>query len=141
MRERIFKEKGSQDVWDLKNVSGGFIDIEFIAQSCALLLPEEACGMTGTDEILSSEAARELLAGKVDELKHAFELFSNVMHLQRICLWDGQKPEEFPLGFKTVLCQRMDLPSFDACEAELRMQQKRVKEIFNTFIAEGKQGN
>ena len=32
MRELIASEKGDQDPWDLKLVSGGLIDIEFVAQ-------------------------------------------------------------------------------------------------------------
>ena len=36
MRELIAREKGDQDPWDLKLVSGGLIDIEFVAQYLTL---------------------------------------------------------------------------------------------------------
>ncbi len=32
MRERIAAQKGSSDLWDLKQVRGGLVDLEFIAQ-------------------------------------------------------------------------------------------------------------
>ena len=32
MRDKIADEKGTIDIWDLKQVRGGLIDLEFIAQ-------------------------------------------------------------------------------------------------------------
>ena len=32
MRARIDKEKGTDDIWELKQVRGGLVDLEFIAQ-------------------------------------------------------------------------------------------------------------
>ena len=37
MRARIEREKGSKDVWDLKQVRGGQVDLEFIAQYLQLV--------------------------------------------------------------------------------------------------------
>ena len=37
MRERIAKEKGTDDIWDLKQVRGGLVDVEFIAQYLQLV--------------------------------------------------------------------------------------------------------
>ena len=37
MRARIEKEKGSKDIWDLKQVRGGLVDLEFIAQHLQLV--------------------------------------------------------------------------------------------------------
>ena len=37
MRARIDKEKGTEDIWDLKQVRGGLVDLEFIAQYLQLV--------------------------------------------------------------------------------------------------------
>src|SRR6185312_13778149 len=37
MRARIEKEKGTTDIWDLKQVRGGLVDLEFIAQYLQLI--------------------------------------------------------------------------------------------------------
>src|SRR5262249_51580213 len=37
MRARIEKEKGTKDIWDLKQVRGGLVDLEFIAQYLQLV--------------------------------------------------------------------------------------------------------
>ena len=37
MRARIEKEKGARDIWDLKQVRGGLVDLEFIAQHLQLV--------------------------------------------------------------------------------------------------------
>ena len=45
MRELIAREKGDKDPWDLKLVSGGLIDIEFIAQYLELAFAHERPGV------------------------------------------------------------------------------------------------
>ncbi len=37
MRERIAAEKGTENIWDLKQVRGGLVDLEFIAQYLQLV--------------------------------------------------------------------------------------------------------
>ena len=37
MRDRIFKENGSDNIWNLKHVRGGLVDVEFIAQALQLV--------------------------------------------------------------------------------------------------------
>ena len=37
MRARIAEEKGTDDIWDLKQVRGGLVDLEFIAQYLQLV--------------------------------------------------------------------------------------------------------
>ena len=41
MRKLIASEKGDKDPWDLKLVSGGLIDIEFVAQYLMLASPDK----------------------------------------------------------------------------------------------------
>lgn len=40
MRARIHREKGSEDIWNVKAVRGGTTDVEFIAQFLALTVPQ-----------------------------------------------------------------------------------------------------
>ncbi len=37
MRQRIAKEKGTDNIWELKQVRGGLVDLEFIAQYLQLV--------------------------------------------------------------------------------------------------------
>ena len=41
MRDKIEEEKGTHDIWDLKNVRGGLIDIEFLTQFLQLVSAHE----------------------------------------------------------------------------------------------------
>ena len=41
MRARIEKEKGTEDIWDLKQVNGGLVDLEFIVQYLQLVHAHE----------------------------------------------------------------------------------------------------
>ncbi len=37
MRQRIAAEKGTDNIWDLKQVRGGLVDVEFVAQYLQLI--------------------------------------------------------------------------------------------------------
>ena len=54
MRARIEKEKGTRDIWDLKQVRGGLVDLEFIAQYLQLV------HAAGHPEILSPNTVAAL---------------------------------------------------------------------------------
>ena len=56
MRKLIASEKGDKDVWDLKLVRGGLIDIEFIAQYLELAFAHERPGIL---DVSTRSGARE----------------------------------------------------------------------------------
>ena len=74
MRARIEREKGSPDLWDLKQVRGGLVDLEFIAQYLQLVhaadRPEvlsqntlNALGQPGTRRMPAAVGGRRAAAG------------------------------------------------------------------------------
>jgi glutamate-ammonia-ligase adenylyltransferase len=134
MRELIQSEKGSKDPWDVKSVSGGFIDIEFIAQWAALKNPHQSKGLTGTREILSCAGLNGLPVEDAGVLIKAFDLYSEVLHLERICLGGFETSQEMPTGFLTILCERIDQPTKAACTAHLKDSQAAVRQIFKKLL-------
>ena len=48
MRERVFKEKGSADIWELKQTRGGLVDVEFLAQYLQLIHAAEPSRKSST---------------------------------------------------------------------------------------------
>src|SRR5262249_18043054 len=92
MRRLIAKSKGEDDPWDLKLVSGGLMDIEFLAQyillSNAHIRPDIVCACAlrvieraAEGGLLPQEHARILAA--------AYRLFTSVMQIQRLTLDPG----------------------------------------------------
>ena len=91
MRARIEKEKGTKDIWDLKQVRGGLVDLEFIAQYLQLVHaadhPEILSPNTAT-ALANLGRAGLLPAAAADALLPAARLFHNLTQVLRLCL-DG----------------------------------------------------
>ncbi len=69
MRKLIAAEKGDKDVWDLKLVKGGLIDIEFIAQYLHLAFAHERPGVldVSTRKALEKAGAAGLISAEEAE--------------------------------------------------------------------------
>ncbi len=123
MRELIAMEKGSDDIWDLKQTRGGQVDLEFIAQHLQLVHG------ASHPQILSAGTApafeRLMAAGLLTEsdaaaLLSAARLLSNLTQILRLC-FDGRfDPATAPDGLKRLLAHVGDAPSFAKLETVLR---------------------
>ena len=135
MRARILKEKGSRNIWDIKNVSGGLIDIEFIAQWLALQGVRSEEEPTATQSVILAAGNEVLSADQIEKLISAHELYSSVLHLERICLGNNNEIGKAPKGYAKSICQLMDLPDINACKAHLKTTQMEVRETFETVFS------
>lgn len=134
MRKRIEREKGSNNPWDVKQVSGGVLDIEFIAQWLAIKNGSQA--MTLTRDILSDTRHKELSEDHRDKLIKAFDLYNSVLQLQRICLGNNEDMESASTGFVEMLTTILDVPDMKTARAFLKSTQKEISEIFKTLLTE-----
>ncbi len=132
MRKRIEKEKGSKNVWDFKSISGGLLDIEFIAQWLAIKNGSD--GATSTREILQNPKHEELSSDTRDKLLQAFDLYNSLLQLQRICIDDVFQVKSASKGFVEIICSSMDMPDLKSAEAHLKTLQKEVRKSFTALI-------
>ena len=138
MRERIFAEKGSEDLWELKQVRGGLIDLEFICQYLQLvhlaLHPEIRTSSTGQG--LKNAGAAGLLAPEVaDRLGVAWALIHRLTALLRIAVDEPRlSAEAAPEGLKRSLVAAAKVDSFGALEALLRETQAQVRRDFDAIV-------
>ena len=87
MRALIAREKGDKDPWDLKLVSGGLLDIEFIAQFLVLAFAHERPGIrdVSTRAVIAKAGAEGLLKPEQAEaLSHAHRLFTDATQIMRL---------------------------------------------------------
>ena len=133
MRGAIAKERVDTDPWDLKNASGGLIDIEFIAQYLQLM------HAATTPEILDTSTARVLkkasrlgvLAPDAAEmLRPAARLFHDLTQILRLCLPTAFDPKTASPGVLELLTRAADLPDFPALSADLAETQRAVRACF-----------
>jgi len=138
MRARIEKEKGTNDVWDLKQVRGGLVDLEFIVQHLQLVhasaLPDILSPNT-VAALINLDRAGLLPGSSADALLPAARLFNNLTQILRLCLDGPFVPGTAADGLKALLARAAQAPDFARLEAELTARQAEVSALFNGLIA------
>jgi len=135
MRAMIEKEKPPRDIWDLKMVPGGLIDLEFIAQ-VAVLTGAVACDPrpTGTGEILAHLAPAFADPQIRLDLTDAYSLYSGLTQITRLCLTGPFEPNDVPPGLSDLLLRQTDLPDFGVLEAHLKETAQKVRGHFGLLL-------
>jgi glutamate-ammonia-ligase adenylyltransferase len=138
MRAMIEKEKGTSNIWDLKQVRGGLVDLEFIAQYLQLMHAAEAPEVLDQTTIRALEklATRGFLSPRAaDVLIPAASLIHNLTQVTRLTLDGPFDPVKAPDGLKELLARVGEAPDFSNLEASLASQMRDVTAIFDELIA------
>ena len=138
MRQRVAAEKGTTDIWDLKQVAGGLFDLEFIAQHLQLV---HAAGHPEVLDQNTAAALRKLAAAgclsaeAVDELIPAAHLYGNLTQILRLCFDGVFAPDKAPDGMLALLARIAAVPDRARLEGQLRTTLDRVAARFRELIA------
>ncbi len=137
MRARIAAEKGSDNIWNLKQVRGGLVDLEFIAQFLQLrhahAHPEVLSQNTRTAfERLT--AAGVLDADKGRRLIDAVTLVQNLEQVLRLCVEGEFRSAEAPDGLKQLLARAGSCSDFAELEASLGEMLAQVSRLFEELV-------
>ncbi|WP_309084154.1 bifunctional [glutamine synthetase] adenylyltransferase/[glutamine synthetase]-adenylyl-L-tyrosine phosphorylase [Chelativorans sp.] len=138
MRDLLEQEKPARDIWDLKLVKGGIIDLEFIAQVASLsgqCLADPR--PTGTGEILAALAPDFADAQMREELVEAHRLYMMLTQIVRLCLTGPLDPQDVPPGLADILLRSVDLPDLTVLEAHLADTARRVRGHFDRLLRKG----
>ncbi len=138
MRQRIAKEKGTDDIWDLKQVRGGLVDVEFIAQYLQLVHARAHPEVLDQNTVAAFRKLRDagLLAhAHADVLIPATRLLHDLTQILKLCIEGRFDPATAPSGLKDLLARAGDAPSFAELEAHLRENQAAVSRLFVEIIA------
>ena len=137
MRERIAADKGTTDIWDLKQVRGGLVDLEFIAQHLQLVTA------AGHPEVLDQNTLAALSklakAGAIEprscaELTEAGRLFHDLTQILRLSLDHGFDPKTAPGGLKMLLARAGGAETFEDLESKLKQRLGAVHAAFDALV-------
>ncbi|MBX2804717.1 MAG: bifunctional [glutamine synthetase] adenylyltransferase/[glutamine synthetase]-adenylyl-L-tyrosine phosphorylase [Hyphomicrobiales bacterium] len=137
MRARIVREKGTNVIWDLKQIRGGLIDLEFIAQFLQLVHAAEH------PEILDQNTIRALCllrdagvieAADANKLIAAAHLYGTLGQIVRLCQDGLFDPAIASQDLKALLCRAIGIEDFSRIESMLVAHQKNVAELFEKVI-------
>ena len=137
MRAKIEKEKGTTDAWQLKQVRGGLVDLEFITQFLQIMAAPkhpEILDQNTAACLRKMQDAKVLEASDADILLPAARLYSNLTQVLRLCLEGPFDPDKAPQGLKDLLATAAGLPDFATLDRHLRETQAAVKGLFDRLI-------
>jgi glutamate-ammonia-ligase adenylyltransferase len=146
MRARIFREHGTDNLWNIKHVRGGLVELEFLAQFLQLRFAPAHPDLltTGTVDTFL-RAAREGLLTSDDgaALVEAGRLYHRLQAVLRLSVREGSfEPGRAPAGLREAMVRAAyrvaDLPpapqqDFAELERMLVETQARVSRIFEAL--------
>ena len=135
MRDMIAAEKGTQDIWDLKQARGGLVDLEFISQYLQLIHATEYPSILATctaDVFVQAEAVGVLASADAEILRPAARLLADLTQILRLCFEGRFDPAAAPDGLKQLLARVADVPDFARLEAHLK---QTLSAVFGRFEA------
>jgi glutamate-ammonia-ligase adenylyltransferase len=138
MRALIEKEKGSTDIWELKLVRGGLVDLEFIAQHLQLVHAHahpDILSQNTVTALVNLDRAGLLPHQAADVLLPAARLFGNLTQILRLCVDGPFAPEKAADGLKALLVRAGEAPDFSRLAADLAERQAAVATLFNEIVA------
>ncbi|WP_245279982.1 bifunctional [glutamine synthetase] adenylyltransferase/[glutamine synthetase]-adenylyl-L-tyrosine phosphorylase [Hyphomicrobium sp. 99] len=138
MRQRIEAEKATTDIWDLKQVRGGLVDLEFIAQHIQLVHAADHPGILSQTTLLAlAAAAAEGLISGADYrlLSEGGQLLLDLTQVLRLTLEGRFDPAQAPEGLKALLVRSGTTASFQDLETKLKRTLGEVHAAFERLIA------
>ncbi len=142
MRLRVFREHGTESPWDVRNVRGGLLDVEFMVQYLQLRHARTHL------EVLSQDTRQALTrlgdSGLLDEddagrLRDALELWQGIQGLLRLSLDkppDGGRTADLPEKLRHDLCALGHAVDFPALEGRMRAARSAVMDVYQRLIGE-----
>jgi [glutamine synthetase] adenylyltransferase / [glutamine synthetase]-adenylyl-L-tyrosine phosphorylase len=137
MRERLRKEHRTSDVWSVKHLEGGLVDIEFIAQYLQLRHAAAYPDILAGDTMSVLLRARDLgLIDRkpADDLIEAVRLWRNLQGILRLTVEGSINAETAAPALKTVLARACGMVDFDALVQTMQATAGRTKAHFDAVF-------
>jgi [glutamine synthetase] adenylyltransferase / [glutamine synthetase]-adenylyl-L-tyrosine phosphorylase len=137
MRRAIALEKGESDVWDLKYVAGGLVDIDFIAQYLQLAHAADNPDIldVNTLHVLDNAARLGVLpAASVEILRSAVLLYHDLTQIIRLCVNERFNPETAGEDLLQIMARAGDAPDFSSLQARVKETQADVRRVFQAVV-------
>lgn len=139
MRGKIREAKGAGSLWEIKQVRGGLVDLEFVSQYYQLLFAHEAPGILSSNTLRAFRQLKEagiLSHARSDVLIPAAQLYNNLTQILRLCFEGPFDSAEAPQGLKALLAQVSGEPDFERLEVRLGQCEEEVGALFDEIFGD-----
>lgn len=131
MRQRLLKERPAKTALDVKLSKGGMIDVEFIAQTAQLILPDADWGDRTLQIVIPKAEEYGLITdGERRCLLHTYIMCRGLQAFQRAALDRAVDQTEWPEALKRITSKALNVEDFEALLSLLFQQQEQVWSIF-----------
>ncbi len=135
MRAILAEEKPARNMWDVKLVQGGLVDLEFIAQTAVLTgSVVSEIRSTETGDILAGLAPDFVPVSVRDELLEAFRLQTSLTQMIRLCLPGSFDVEDVAPDLIQLLLRVTGLPDWSVLQAFLEEVEQRTAAHFDKLM-------
>lgn len=137
MRERTFKEHGTENPWDIKHVRGGLMDMDFLAQYLLLrYAPEVTEVRTGSaaDIFLWLSGHGLMPREQCAELTAHYHFLTHIFNMLRLCTQGNYAVTAAPQGLKKLLVEAVGEKDFESLAARLiHVEQSVLRQYISVF--------
>ena len=137
MRARIFKEKGSAQIWELKQVRGGLVDLEFIAQHLQLVhahMHPDVLSQNTAETFRNLHRLALIDDTTAETLIPAAQLLNDLTQVLRLCVEGAFDPATATDGLKALLARSGGAPDFDRLSVDLAAMETSVVAAFEQLV-------
>ncbi|MEC7489774.1 MAG: bifunctional [glutamine synthetase] adenylyltransferase/[glutamine synthetase]-adenylyl-L-tyrosine phosphorylase [Pseudomonadota bacterium] len=139
MRDRIDAEHGNGDIWSVKHMPGGLIDIEFIAQYLQLRDGKDVRELLALDaaSVLAAAARHGCLEKDVAaDLIAALTLWRNVQGILRLTVEGLFSEEKAASGLKTVISRGCGEIDFERLKREIEVTAGKTIAHYRSIVVD-----
>ncbi len=137
MRKRMATEYKSDNIWDIKYVRGGLVDIDFIAQYLLLkFAPEKGDVDVGSAREIFLWCQKNSLLDEAQllVLLEAEQFLVQLFHLLRLCVNGAVIESDMQVGLKVLLCHNQKMDHFDHLKEKLIALEQSVYQAYLSII-------
>ncbi len=137
MRQLVWTEKGTDTIWDMKQVRGGLVDLEFIAQHLQLVYAPARADVLSQSTLGAYHRLAEagfLSPAAAEILLPATRLLNDLTQILRLCVSGPFDPATAPDGLKLLLARAGNAPTFATLELHLRQTLADVHRLFDELV-------
>lgn len=137
MRERMRVEHGVDDIWSVKHILGGIVDIEFVAQYLQLKHAAETPEILAGDTAAAFAVAGEkgLIATDVaSELVNATILWRNLQGILRLTVEGGFSEDGAAMALKRVITRACGAVDFETLKQTIETTAAKSAALYQAFF-------
>ncbi len=139
MRRRLAENRAAPSGWHVKNMPGGILDIEFVAQYLILLHAEAHPDLRQANTSGALQALRRagcLAEEDAEVLLRAAALWQTVQAILRLTGAARELDGRPPASLHPLLCRATGRPDIEALEADMAEMATAVRALYNRLVAD-----